>query len=118
MKILLLCFTIKDKGTYIRCFNFAKHLVQFGHHVNILASAPNYIIKTQKEVIDGVEVICQPDFFGKRIRNGGLGPIDTLMRCLFVINNKFDVVQNYDHRPAVLYPALVSKYLNRVPSCI
>ncbi len=54
-------------------------------------------------------------FFGKRIRNGGLGPIDTLLRCLFVKNNKFDVVQNYDHRPAVLYPALVSKYMSRAP---
>ena len=115
MKILLLCFTSKGKGTYIRCFHFARHLVQFGHRVVILASAPHFILKTQREVLDGVEVICQPDFVGNRFRNGGLGPIDTLLRCLYVMQNKFDVVQNYDHRPAVLYPALVNKYLMGVP---
>ena len=115
MKILLTCFTSKDQGTYIRCFHFAKHLVRFGHSVTILASAPEFIFKTQKYVLDGVEIICQPDIVGSRLRNGGLGPIDTLLRCLYLIRNKFDVVQNYDHRPAVLYPVLVSKYLMGVP---
>jgi len=115
MKILLTCFTSKDQGTYIRCFHFARHLVQFGHSVTILASAPDFIFKTQKYLLDGVEVVCQPDIVGSRLRNGGLGPIDTLLRCVYLMRNKFDVVQNYDHRPAVLYPVLVSKYIMGVP---
>ena len=115
MRILFLNHNIKGVGTYIRCFNFAKHLVRFGHSVVLLTSASHSIIKPKREMIDGVEVICMPDIMGKRIRNGGLGPIDTILRCFFLLNRKFDVVENFDHRPAVLYPALLSKYLLGIP---
>jgi glycosyltransferase involved in cell wall biosynthesis len=54
-----------------------------------------------------------PDFVPVRLRNGGLGLIDTLMRCLFLLNRNFDIVENFDHRPAVLYPAIVSKYIQK-----
>ena len=37
------------------------------------------------------------------------------MRCLFLLNRNFDLVENYDHRPAVLYPAILSKYLKKTP---
>ena len=80
MNILFLNHNVKGKGTYIRCFNFAKHLVRLGHSVVLLTSAPQYMIKPYKEVIEGVEVICQPDVLGKRFRNGGLGPIDTIIK--------------------------------------
>ena len=115
MKILLLNHNVKGEGTYIRCFNFAKHLVRFGHSVVILTSSPNLIIKPKKELIDGVEVISFPDLIGRRFRNGGLGPIDTILRCLFVLKRRFDIVENFDHRPVVLYPALVSKYMRKTP---
>jgi len=115
MKILFLNHNVKGMGTYIRCFNFAKHLVRFGHSVVLLTSAPQFFIKPKKEMIDGVEVVCMPDIMGKRIRNGGLGPIDTILRCLYMLDRKFDVVENFDHRPAVLYPALVGKYLLGTP---
>ena len=115
MKILFLNHNIKGVGTYIRCFNFAKHLVQFGHSVTILASSPNYIFSPRKEIIAGVRIVNMPDIVNKRFRNGGLGPVDTFLRCLFLLNNQFDIVENFDHRPAVLYPALVSKYLCKIP---
>ena len=115
MRILFLNHNVKGVGTYIRCFNFAKHLVRFGRSVVILTSTPEIISHPKKEIIDGVEVICQPDIFGKRIRNGGLGPIDTILRCLFLLRKKFDIVESFDHRPAVLYPALVSKYFIGTP---
>ena len=56
-----------------------------------------------------------PDILKRRYRNGGLGPLDTIFRCLFLLNNKFNLVENFDHRPAVLYPALISKYLMKIP---
>jgi glycosyltransferase involved in cell wall biosynthesis len=115
MEILFLNHNIKNTGTYIRCFNFAKHLVRFGHSVVILTSTPRYIVNWRKEFIDGVEVICMPDLLGKRFRNGGLGPIDTLLRCFYLFKRKFDIVENFDHRPAVLYPAIVSKYIQKTP---
>jgi len=115
MKILFLTFLTKGRGTYIRCHNFAKHLVKFGHSVVILTSTPKLRLLPKREFVDGVEVICMPDILPNRLRNGGLGPIDTVLRCLFLFGRKFDVVENFDHRPAVLYPALVSKYLLGTP---
>jgi len=115
MKILFLNHNVKGIGTCIRCFNFAKHMVRFGHSVVLLTSAPQFMIKPKKEMIDGVEVVCMPDIMGKRFRNGGLGPIDTILRCLFLLGREFDIVENFDHRPAVLYPALVGKYLRKMP---
>jgi len=115
MNILFLNHNVKGIGTYIRCFHFAKHLSRFGHNVAILTSAPNYILFKRKVIVDGVEVIYMPDFLPRRYRNGGLGLIDTFLRCIFILKRNFDIVENYDHRPAVLYPALVSKYFRKIP---
>ena len=111
MNILFLNHNAKGMGTYLRCFHFARQLVRFGHSVVILTSAPNIVLNKKRLFIDGVEVIYMPDILPKRYRNGGLGPIDTLLRCLYILKRRFDVVENYDHRPAVLFPALVSKYV-------
>ena len=115
MKILFLNHNVKGRGTYVRCFQFARHLVRFDHSVTILTSTPEYIFTPSKEFIEGVEIISMPDILGYRARNGGLGPIDTFLRCGFLLDRKFDIVENFDHRPAVLYPALVSKYLCKTP---
>ena len=115
MKILLLNHNVKGIGTYIRCLHFAKNLVHFGHSVTILTSAPQFIFIPYREIADGVEIICMPDIAGRRFRNGGLGPIDTLMRCLYLPGKQFDIVENFDHRPAVLYPALFGKYILGIP---
>jgi glycosyltransferase involved in cell wall biosynthesis len=115
MKILFLNHNVKGVGTYIRCWNFAKHLVQFGHDVTILTGTPTRTILPTRSMVDGVRVVCMPDILGRRLRNGGLGPIDTLLRCLYILDKPYDIVENFDHRPAVLYPALVSKYICRIP---
>lgn len=115
MNILFLNHNIKGRGTYIRCFQFAKHLVRFGHSVAILTSAPKYTLTPKRDFTDGVEINYMPDFFPVRLRNGGLGIFDTLMRCLFLLNRSFDIVENFDHRPAVLYPAIFSKYIKKTP---
>ena len=115
MKILFLNHNVKGVGTYIRCFNFAKHLVRFGHEVTILTSSPGYILFPRREIVSGVRQVCMPDVLGKRFRNGGLGPLDTALRSLFMLQHRFDIVENFDHRPAVLYPALVGKYICGMP---
>jgi len=89
--------------------------VRLGHSVVVLCSTARPGIVPEKEMIGGVKVLCMPEFVGRRARNGGLGPVDTLMRCAYLLGERFDVVENFDHRPAVLYPALVAKYLRRMP---
>jgi len=113
MKILFLNHNVKGRGTYVRCFNFAKHLAEFGHAVSLLTSTSEYRLTLKREVIDGVEVISLPDILGNRLRNGGLGPIDSFLRCMFVLNRQYDIVEMFDHRPAVLFPGLVSKYIQK-----
>ena len=38
-----------------------------------------------------------PDFVGKRVRNGGLGTLDTAFRCLYILKNRIDIIENFDH---------------------
>ena len=38
-----------------------------------------------------------------------------LLRCFYILHNRFDIIENFDHRPAVLYPALLGKYLMGTP---
>lgn len=115
MHILILNHNVKEVGTYIRCFNFAKHLVRLGHHVSIMTSAPRYMLLPKREYQDGVEILTMPDIIGRRYRNGGLGLLDTLQRCLVMTTKTIDVVQSFDHRPAVLYPAMFGKYGLNLP---
>jgi glycosyltransferase involved in cell wall biosynthesis len=83
--------------------------------VTILTSAPEYTLTPKRDYIEGVEVNYMPDVFPTRLRNGGLGILDTTMRCLFLLNRRFSIVENFDHRPAVLYPAIFSKYVQKTP---
>lgn len=115
MRIIILNHNIRGIGTYIRCFHFATHLVQFGHTVTLLTSIPSFSLLPRIEEKEGVSIVCMPDIVGKRLRNGGLGPVDTLLRCFYVLGGKADVVMSFDHRPAVLFPSLVWKFLRRKP---
>jgi glycosyltransferase involved in cell wall biosynthesis len=84
----------------------AKNLAARGHQVTLLASnrRPNMSYCSQE--LEGVRVIEFPDFVGRRMRNGGLSPIDLAGRMLYALSGRFDVVHGFDHRPAVTLPAL------------
>lgn len=115
MKILLLNHNTRGRGTYVRCQQFGRCLAALGHQVTLLTAAPDFILRPQASMRDGVRVVSMPDIVPARFRNGGFGPLDTALRLAYVAGERFDVVESFDHRPTVLLPALFARYVKRMP---
>jgi glycosyltransferase involved in cell wall biosynthesis len=60
-------------------------------------------------VDDGVRVLEMADVFPARVRNGGLSPLDTVGRLLWIATSAYDVIHTFDHRPAVSLPGLAGR---------
>jgi len=116
MKILISSMSIQYFQNYIRSFYFAKYLVKQGHQVTLLTASPAK--KWYKFAIEshyGVRVIVIPDIVNWRLRRGGLGPVNFLFRLFFLLFVKFDVYHGDGHRPAVLFPILLSRKIYKKP---
>src|SRR3989304_1628575 len=48
-------------------------------------------------------------------RHGGLSPIALSARCCLVLQERFDLIHGFAHRPAVSLPALLGRRRWRVP---
>src|SRR5579862_6080152 len=113
MEILFLNHNTQGRGTYLRCFNLARNLVRLGHRVTLLTSTPRATLVRREQVLSGVSVITVPEIAPRRVRNGGLGPLETCGRIVHVMNHRYDVVNAFDHRPSVSFPALIAKYVGK-----
>lgn len=96
-------------GSYMRALSLASHLAMQGHEVTLMASRSKAGFRSRVRMVHGVRQIEMPDLMPRRVRNGGLSPIDTILRSLWILNHRFDVVHGFDHRPAVLLPALIAR---------
>jgi glycosyltransferase involved in cell wall biosynthesis len=108
-RILLLAHNIEGIGTYIRFERLAVQLSRMGHTVTLVAGAAPGRKKILMSSESNFRKILVPELFAGRLSNGGLGPLDTLYRILFVLHNEFDIVHASEHRPAASFPALVSR---------
>jgi glycosyltransferase involved in cell wall biosynthesis len=93
----------------MRAFSLARKLPHYGYEVILFASRVRVGISMLAHLEDDVRIEEMPDLLPRRIRNGGLSPIDTVMRMVRVLFHEVDLVQTFDHRPAVLFPALIAK---------
>lgn len=110
LKVLLLTHNLADVGgSYQRAFSLARQLAALGHTVHLMASRR---VPGGGEVatpIDGLHVLEMPDWAPKRLRMGGLSPIDAVGRIRWVLRRRVDVIHAFDHRPAVSMPALLGR---------
>lgn len=113
MDILFLNHNTQGRGTYLRCFNLARHLVRLGHRVTILTSPRRATLRRREEVLHDVVVVTMPEIAPERLRNAGLGPLETLARIVHVLMHDYDLVHAFDHRPSVSFPALIAKYVRK-----
>src|SRR4051812_33202433 len=113
MDILFLNHNTLGRGTYVRCFNLARNLVKLGHRVTLLTSPASATLARRDQMLSGVSVITMPEIFPRRVRNGGLGVLETCCRIAHVMHHRYDVVHAFDHRPSVSFPALTAKYLGK-----
>jgi len=92
IKILILSHNTEERGTYFRCFGFAKYLVKLGQEVTLVCLQKEKTLKTTIKDNSGVKIILLP-----RIADSGWGELPahfgrgifTFILCLL---KKFDVV--------------------------
>ncbi len=130
MRILFISQFFAPEQPDLRGLPFARELQKHGHKVQILTGFPNYpggkiypgykIKFFQREIMDGVEVLRVPLYPShdqsaiKRIFNYFSFALSAAIIGLFVVK-KADVQYVYQPPATVSIPALVIKYLRRIP---
>jgi len=102
------------QGTYLRCFPFARELVQFGHQVTLFTTSRKNRMSIDKNMQEGVCVIEFPDLFTGKFRNG-ICLWNTFNRILFLKRKRFDIIHAFDSRPNVVFPAIYIKHKLDIP---
>jgi len=102
-------------GSFMRSASLAGALVELGHEVTLLASRREIGLRRIETLQEGVRILQMPDLLPGRVRHGGLSPIDLSARCCLVLQERFDLIHGFDHRPAVSLPALLGRRRWRVP---
>lgn len=107
IRILMLTHNILGVGgSFIRSHSLAKGLHNRGHEVTLVASNRRPGLRVRSEIMDGPKVVEVPDLAGRRMRHGGLSPIDLIGRTLYGLGHRYDIVHGFSHRPAVSVPSL------------
>jgi glycosyltransferase involved in cell wall biosynthesis len=115
LRILMLTYNVVDGSNYLRARSLASRLARRGHTVTLVAGRSSPGLAVRRSAIDGVSVVQYPELAPHRVRNGGLGVVDTLARCFMVQRTSADVVHAFGHRPAAALPALVRQRCRNTP---
>lgn len=116
MNILILTYEITSEGgNFIRCFSLAKNLVKLGHNISILSSNTEKRLRLKYKIRNGVKIIEAPCILPFRIRHNGTSPFQVIGRCIYILKNKYDIVHGFGHRPSVIIPSLLHRFLYKAP---
>lgn len=119
MRILFISFNMpwQGGGTFYRVFGFARHLVERGHDVTIMATSLHNKVFFQEDVWEGVKVVLSPALLFGKLRTGW-DFYEVARRCLWLNGRSFDLVHGFESRPVVIYPALYAHRQNRGASLV
>ncbi len=116
-KRLLFCNTgMLDvpNGAFRRSYTLATELAAQGMEVTFLTTLPvkkNRTFPYYRERRDGMNVVAVPGMMPMKIRKFGYDPLAVLLRWMFAVWFRFDVVHGDGHRPAVVIPAMTQRWL-------
>ena len=96
-------------GNFQRAWSIGRALAARGVEVTLLASRRVAGARRIESDQSGIRVIQMGDLFPRRLRHGGLSPMDVAGRLAFVRSRRYDLVHGMDHRPAVSIPALAAR---------
>lgn len=117
MNILFINHNVIGEGTYLRCYQIAKYLINHNHNVTILTTSKRSRLRSIHTKEDRIEIIQFPDLFSNKLRNG-ICPWNTFKRIYYLRNKRFDVIHAFDTRPGVIFPGLFYKFKYKVPLII
>jgi glycosyltransferase involved in cell wall biosynthesis len=85
----------------------ARGLARRGHAVTLVCIADTERTRFRECEDAGVRIVEAPDLLWGRLRSGW-DPLSALRRKAWLRGGKFDLVQAFEARPAVIYPALAA----------
>ena len=108
MRILMLMYNLRGKGTYWRALYLARGLAKQGHEVTIVCTPlqrQGRFVTRQDEQPD-VTVITTPNYLGGPF-SSGWDPLTVAARWLWSRRqDDYDIVHGFESRPTVIFPAL------------
>lgn len=115
MKILMLNHNLIERGSYFRCYHFARCLAKRNHDVTLITTARSFSFCAKRYFQSDVEIIQPPRWISSKFssHDGGYSPLDIFYRIIFVFlqqKNKYDIVHGFEHRPNVLLPWYLVKH--------
>ena len=111
----MLAHNVAWQGSAVRALSLARPLARRGHEVTVVASRAQAGLTPTTEVVDGVRLVQPPDIAPRRLRNGGLSPIDVVSRLLQTLRVRADIVHAFEPRPASTLPALLLRSRIGIP---
>ncbi|MDY6864654.1 MAG: glycosyltransferase family 4 protein [Halobacteriota archaeon] len=95
MKILILNQNTEGKGTYFRCYWFAKYLVKSGHSVTLICLQKERSLRITIRRAEGIRIILLP-----RISDSGFKELPAhisraIMITTFTVFNNYDIVHSF-----------------------
>jgi perosamine synthetase len=107
MRVALLVFNPIGKGTYWQAFHLARCLVAGGHQITLVAMASVRGARFSVCSEQGVTIVAAPDLLWGALRSGW-DPYSALVRALWLLPHRYDIVHAFECRPTVLLPALLA----------
>ena len=105
-------------GAFRRSYTLATELVAQGMEVTFLTTLPvkmpvkkSRTFPYYREQRDGLNVVAVPGMMPMKIRKFGYDPLAVLLRWVFAVMYRFDVVHGDGHRPAVVLPVMMQRWL-------
>ncbi|MCB8968690.1 MAG: glycosyltransferase [Ardenticatenaceae bacterium] len=109
-KVLFLVGNQVERGSFWRSSYFAKELSQLGYDVTYLIISRTRRFGFVERQYKGFTLIETPDLFPV-----GFDPWDTLNRMWWLNGRSFDLIQIFENRPVVIFPALYIKKKLNIP---
>jgi glycosyltransferase involved in cell wall biosynthesis len=115
MHILISSISIKDKpnGVFSRSFNLSRGLAKLGHNVTLLTTHNDFCFPHKTELRDGVKIVSFPTFGSEKVSKFGYSILSLLLRSIYIISKKFDILHADQHRPVSFLTCHIYKLFHR-----
>ncbi len=114
MRILMILYNLRGKGTYWRALYLARGLAKQGHQVTVLCSPleRQWRFEGRTDSQPGVTVVTSPNVLGG-LFTSGWDPFTALGRIVWSFGKDFDLIHGFESRPTVILPALYWQRVRR-----